>query len=76
MEKRSHIILRHKESGLFYSYMADHTTKLWSAWRFDDAEYLAIWLENHSYAPENPGDYEQLEVVSTISIKECENADT
>lgn len=69
MEKRSNIVLRHKQSGLFFDRMAEHSGKLWTAWRFPDAEYLAVWLETHSYAP-NADEYEAIEVEMTITIKE------
>lgn len=72
MEKRSCIVLRHKATGLYFDRMADHSSKLWSAWRFPDADYLSIWLDTHSYAPEFPEDYEALEVEMNISIKEVE----
>ncbi|WP_308636145.1 hypothetical protein [Paenibacillus silvisoli] len=71
MEKRTCIVLRHKATGLYFDRMADHSSKLWGAWRFPDAEYLQIWLDTHSYAPEQPGDYEPVEVEMVIKIKEA-----
>lgn len=68
MEKRSNIVLRHKATGLYFDRVAEHTSKLWTAWRFPDADYLAIWLETHSYAPEI-SEYEPIEIEMTISIK-------
>lgn len=68
MEKRSNIVLRHKQSGLFFDRMAEHSSKLWTAWRFPDQAYLAIWLETHSYAPEQPDEYEPIEIEMTIKI--------
>lgn len=68
MEKRSNIVLRHKKTGLYFDRLAEHSSKLWMAWRFPDQDYLAIWLETHGYAP-NPDEYEPIEIVMTISIK-------
>lgn len=70
MEKRSNIVLRHKETGLYFDRMADHTTKLWSAWRFPDEQYLEVWFQTHSYAPAHPSEYEPVEIELTIAIKE------
>jgi hypothetical protein len=69
MEKRSNLVLRHKQSGLFFDRMADHSSKLWMAWRFPDAEYLQVWFETHGYAPD-PNEYEPIEIELTIAIKE------
>lgn len=70
MEKRSNIVLRHRETGLYFDRLAEHSSKLWMAWRFPDLEYLAIWFDNHGYAPE-PSEYEPVEVEMTITIKEA-----
>jgi hypothetical protein len=71
MEKRSAIVLKHKHTGLYYDKMAEHSKNLWTAWRFPDYDYLEIWLETHSYAPEHPGEYEPVEIELTIAIKEA-----
>lgn len=70
MEKRSNIVLRDKKSGLYFGRMGDRTTKLWLAWRFPDAQYLEVWLDAHSYAPDNPDDFEPIEIEMTIKIVE------
>lgn len=69
METKDSIILRHKETGLYFSRMADHTKQLWSAWRFPDQQYLEVWFENHSYAPD-PDEYEPVSVKLTIEVNE------
>jgi hypothetical protein len=50
--------------------MAEHSKNLWTAWRFPDYDYLQIWFDTHSYAPEFPEDYEPVEVEMTIQVKE------
>jgi hypothetical protein len=70
MEKRSNIVLRHKTTGLYFGRMGDRTNKLWLAWRFPDPQYLEVWLDTHSYAPDSPDDYEPVEIMMTIEIKE------
>jgi len=67
METKNNLVLRHKKTGNYFSYMADHTNKLFQAWRFIDEHYLNIWFQTHSYAPD-PDEYEIIPVKLTIEV--------
>lgn len=66
MEKRRAIVLRHKRTGLYYDKMNGHGKELWQARRFINEEQLAAWLEVSIYRPEDPDEYEPVEVELTI----------
>jgi len=69
MESKTKLVLRHKSTGLYFSYMADHTKELFHSWRFIDEHYLNLWFQTHSYAPD-PNEYEVLQVRLTIELTE------
>lgn len=66
MEKRTALVLRHKRTGLFYDKMNGHNKELWQARRFMNEEQLAVWSEVSIYRPEDPDEYEPVEVELTI----------
>lgn len=70
MEERMGFVLRHKETGLYYDRMAEHTTKLWSAWRFIDEQQLQTWMQVAMYAPAHPDEYEPIKVKLTIDLED------
>lgn len=60
MESDIRLILKH-QTGTYLSWSADNqpnTPKLKQARRFYNLEEMLIFLQTSSYAPENPGEYE------------------
>lgn len=66
MGKRSAIVLRHIKTGLYYDKMDGLNKDLWQARRFVNVEQLAVWLKISIYRPEDPDEYEPVEVELTI----------
>lgn len=52
MESSSRVVLKHKETGLYFSRMADHTKSLKQAMRWLDEEQCEVWLHTSHYAPD------------------------
>lgn len=71
-EIKNRKVLRH-ESGLFLSWSPDSmplTTKLSQARRFIHTEDIIVFLENSYYAPENPDEFEIVDIEIEYRIKE------
>lgn len=72
METKTRYVLKH-ESGQYYSQKAEHTRKLWEAWRFFDEDQAQVWIYNSNYAPKHPEKYKLIAV--RMTIEEVENSD-
>lgn len=70
MESWHGYVLKHKHTGLYWSKMADHTTKLRQAKRFYDADEANIYMEVSNYRPDRPDEYELKEIELTMKERE------
>jgi len=70
MESWTGYVLKHKQTGLYWSKMADHTTKLRQAKRFYDADEANVYMEVSHYKPDRPDEYELQEVELTMKERE------
>ncbi|WNQ11246.1 hypothetical protein MJA45_27210 [Paenibacillus aurantius] len=66
METRQGWVLKHKETGWYWSRMAVPSRRLFEAMRFQDEEQAAVWLEASIYAPPEPEAFELVPVRMTI----------
>lgn len=66
MESKIRYVLKHKETGMYYSQKAERTRKLWEAWRFYDEDQAQVWVKTSHYRPEHPEEYELIAVKQTI----------
>lgn len=70
MESKRRLVLKQKDTGLYWSHDADRTPKLLNAKTFYDIEYLMTWMDVAHFKPKDIETYEP--VMVEISVKEVE----
>lgn len=66
LESKKRIVLKQKDTGLYWSNDADRTPKLMQAKTFHDIEYLLMWMDVAHFKPKDLETYEPVDVEITI----------
>jgi hypothetical protein len=75
MESKIRYVLKHRETGLYYSRIAQVTGKLFDAWRFYSEDEAKVWMEVSHYKPDHPEEYSLIAVRQMIEEVELHGTD-